>query len=81
MKKFNTHILYYVPLGTVLLIGFLTAWQVRWTFILLPIIYSVLTLLHHAHEHTVTPKIVVEYLLIAGIGAAFFTLLLIGGVI
>ena len=81
MKKLNTHILYYAVLGTVLLIGFLTAWQIRWVLILLPVLYAALTLLHHAHEHTITPRIVVEYLLMASLGTAIFTLLLIGGVI
>ena len=80
-KKLDTHIVYYAFLGIVLFLGFLAAQRVNWLLISLPISYSILAILHHAHEHTLTPKIVVEYVLVASIGMAVFAFLIIGGLI
>lgn len=75
----KNHVFYYSILISVLFLGFWASWQVRWVFVLLPIFYAILTISHHAVEHTLTTKIVVEYTLIAGIGMAIMSLLLIGG--
>lgn len=79
MSQKIRHLLYYAALVSVLLLGFLASREARFILILLPILYVVLALLHHAAEHTLTSKIVVEYILIGSIAMAIFAFLIVGG--
>jgi len=78
-KEHHSHIVYYIILGTILFLGFLAAWRVKEIFLLLPASYAVIAILHHALLHTLTAKIVVEYVLVALLGTAVFLMLLLTG--
>ncbi len=87
-KKFKKHFGYYLSLSTILLLGLLLTFlaapkiQLQIIIILLTIFFYVLWgILHHLINHELTPKIMVEYVLIGTLGVSILFFLIMGGLI
>lgn len=81
MMKRDNHFLYYIFLISVLIVGLLITIRLgpdkdlqMISFAVLSIIYAGIGIFHHLLNHDLVGKIVVEYVLVAGLGiaAAFF---------
>lgn len=81
----NKHSGYYISLLAILFVGFLIAYNSpnkQFQFMIVVItafFYALWGVLHHAMNHELTPKIVVEYTLMAALGTGFVFFLLKGG--
>lgn len=74
MKK---HIRYYLSLGVLFLSAFIlvlalsSSTQLQFVVVILTtVLYVILGVLHHIEHHSVSVKIVLEYVLFAGLGIA-----------
>lgn len=83
IKVNKNHIGYYITLLTILILGFIMIVSASFSkqlqmiiIILIALFYVGWGILHHLINHDLTPKIVVEYVLIGsfGIAAVFFLL-------
>lgn len=80
MSKYN-HFGYYFLMSTILIAGLVITWRLgpdknlqMISFMVLSIIYAAVGIVHHFLDHDLVGKIVIEYILIAGLGmaASFF---------
>lgn len=85
-KKFNEHILYYISLIIIFVLGTLLISLVSPNkqlqmaiFSFVALLYVIWGILHHFINHEITSKIVVEYILIGILGTAIMFFLLKGG--
>jgi len=86
MVKNNNHILYYIILFTIFSLGFLLIIYLSpqkdlqmITLIGLSVVYAAVGIFHHYLNHDLVLKIVVEYVLIAALGAAAAYFIFKGG--
>lgn len=87
-KKFKKHLGYYLSLSLILLLGLFLVFlatpniKLQTIIILLTIFFYVLWgILHHFINHELTPKIVVEYVLIGILGISILFFIYMGGII
>jgi hypothetical protein len=87
-KKFKQHLGYYISLMAILLLGLalvlLTSPNLKTQsfVILLTVFFYVLWgVLHHLINHELTVKIMIEYVLIGGLGLAVLFFMMMGGLI
>jgi hypothetical protein len=87
-KKLKTHLAYYISLLTILCLGLflviLTSPNIiqQSLVILMTVFFYVLWgVVHHLINHELTARIVIEYVLIGGIGVALLFFVIIGGLI
>lgn len=80
---FRKHILYYTLLITFLLLGITlilqTSYDKAFQIVLVvftAFVYIVFGMLHHYFEHDLTPKIVIEYVLMSALGMTIVLLLI-----
>lgn len=79
------HFGYYISLFAILFLGFLIAYssadkQFQFLIaVLTAFLYALWGILHHAINHELTAKIMVEYVLMAALGTALIFFLLKGG--
>lgn len=73
--KFKNHIVYYAAFAGVMALGLVLIVLSRgdrqtqmFALLALTLFYVVFALLHHMHDHDLTPKIVIEYSLFGSLG-------------
>lgn len=86
LKNFEKHAGYYISLVAILVLGFLLASisssyrELQVGIVALTTMFYVLWgILHHLINHDLSPKIVIEYVLIGSFGLAIVVFLLKGG--
>lgn len=87
LSDFSQHVVYHSMQGILLLLGLFFVLQVSYDktlqmlgVVMTAFLYVVFGILHHITEHDITAKIVVEYILIAGLGVSLVFLLLKGSI-
>jgi hypothetical protein len=87
-KKIKTHLGYYISLLAILCLGLFlvilvspNAKQQSMVILMTIFFYVLWGVLHHAINHELTARIVIEYVLIGGIGAVLLFFVIMGGLL
>ena len=85
-EKIKEHFGYYVSLFVILALGGILTLQFSYsrqlqmlTVVITALFYVTLGIIHHSQNHDLTPKIVIEYVLIGSLGMIMVSFLLKGG--
>ena len=87
-KKFKKHLAYYISLLAILFFGlvltFLATPNIKLQSVIVSLTISFYVLwgiLHHMINHELTPRIMIEYILIGALGISILFFMLMGGII